>query len=133
MACARCKQTFYCSRKCQKAHWKTHKPKCGAPPHQNRMRAELAPDLFADKLKAVDSTAKMPASFALYLSSFSILTLTLPLILGWFRAHPCVTMGDNHTEVAAGYKEVEDAPVDDERLWRTTSPSGDREADLLDG
>ncbi|TMW57261.1 hypothetical protein Poli38472_003186 [Pythium oligandrum] len=28
MRCSRCKQQYYCSAKCQKAHWKTHKPTC---------------------------------------------------------------------------------------------------------
>jgi hypothetical protein len=30
MACSRCKTTAYCSRKCQKLHWKQHKPTCQA-------------------------------------------------------------------------------------------------------
>ncbi|KAF9478655.1 hypothetical protein BDN70DRAFT_30260 [Pholiota conissans] len=31
MACAACMKTRYCSHQCQKAHWKIHKPQCGAP------------------------------------------------------------------------------------------------------
>ena len=30
--CSRCKQVWYCSRECQKAHWKVHKPDCRACP-----------------------------------------------------------------------------------------------------
>ena len=28
LVCSRCKKTKYCSQKCQKAHWGTHKPEC---------------------------------------------------------------------------------------------------------
>ena len=28
LSCSACKQTKYCSRACQKSHWKTHKPHC---------------------------------------------------------------------------------------------------------
>jgi len=28
MRCSRCKRVAYCSKECQKAHWKTHKPFC---------------------------------------------------------------------------------------------------------
>jgi len=31
LRCGRCQLVFYCSKKCQKAHWKTHKPKCKKP------------------------------------------------------------------------------------------------------
>jgi hypothetical protein len=31
LACARCHVTAYCSRSCQKAHWKYHKPACTKP------------------------------------------------------------------------------------------------------
>jgi hypothetical protein len=30
LRCSRCKQQYYCSAKCQKAHWKEHKPTCKA-------------------------------------------------------------------------------------------------------
>lgn len=26
--CSKCKQVWYCTRECQLAHWKVHKPKC---------------------------------------------------------------------------------------------------------
>jgi hypothetical protein len=29
LACAKCRQAFYCSKECQKAHWKNHKKYCG--------------------------------------------------------------------------------------------------------
>ena len=28
LRCAKCKQVHYCSKACQKAHWKTHKKEC---------------------------------------------------------------------------------------------------------
>jgi hypothetical protein len=30
--CARCKETFYCSRECQKTDWKSHKKSCDKTP-----------------------------------------------------------------------------------------------------
>jgi hypothetical protein len=30
--CAKCQAVFYCSRKCQTTHWKTHKKTCNKPP-----------------------------------------------------------------------------------------------------
>lgn len=30
--CSRCKSVFYCSKECQKSHWKAHKPNCKSPP-----------------------------------------------------------------------------------------------------
>ena len=31
-ACAACRRTFYCSRACQAAHWRIHKPLCKVKP-----------------------------------------------------------------------------------------------------
>ena len=31
LRCARCRAVAYCSRKCQRAHWKAHKPLCAEP------------------------------------------------------------------------------------------------------
>lgn len=28
MKCSRCKSVFYCNKRCQKSHWKAHKPNC---------------------------------------------------------------------------------------------------------
>lgn len=32
LKCSRCKSAFYCSKECQKSHWKAHKANC-TPPH----------------------------------------------------------------------------------------------------
>lgn len=31
LKCSRCKSVFYCSKECQKLHWKAHKPSCKPP------------------------------------------------------------------------------------------------------
>ena len=43
LRCSRCKSAFYCSRKCQSAHWKAgHKAKCTEPSTQQASTAEKA-------------------------------------------------------------------------------------------
>ena len=32
--CTACKEVFYCSRECQKKHWKTHKIECKSLPYK---------------------------------------------------------------------------------------------------
>jgi hypothetical protein len=40
MACAKCHQAFYCSRKCQKDDWKKHKPLCGIATSKEKKRTD---------------------------------------------------------------------------------------------
>eukprot|EP00831_Metopus_contortus_P062236 TRINITY_DN54282_c0_g1_i1.p2 TRINITY_DN54282_c0_g1~~TRINITY_DN54282_c0_g1_i1.p2 ORF type:complete len:108 (-),score=18.18 TRINITY_DN54282_c0_g1_i1:44-367(-) len=37
--CSRCKQEWYCSRECQVAAWKAHKPVCDIPVSYTHLRA----------------------------------------------------------------------------------------------
>ena len=39
LRCARCKQTSYCSKDCQKIHWKMHKPNCEPVRDQSKVAA----------------------------------------------------------------------------------------------
>jgi len=41
LMCARCKQTFYCTKRHQSAHWKKHKKTCKAPTTSPASEAEL--------------------------------------------------------------------------------------------
>ena len=40
--CTRCKTVFYCGRKCQVAHWRSHKQSCGVPLEDEMARLALA-------------------------------------------------------------------------------------------
>jgi len=40
-ACGACKEVFYCSRECQKADWKAHKPACLAARKEQKPTVEL--------------------------------------------------------------------------------------------
>jgi hypothetical protein len=42
MACSKCQQAFYCSKECQKADWKKHKPQCGTSTSKDRKRTEAS-------------------------------------------------------------------------------------------
>lgn len=51
--CSQCKETFYCSKKCQKKDWKVHKLKCG--------QSELTPQSNSqtkEDIKATESERK---------------------------------------------------------------------------
>jgi hypothetical protein len=41
MACAKCRQAFYCSKECQKADWKKHKLQCNPATSKDRKRSEV--------------------------------------------------------------------------------------------
>ncbi|KAJ6454207.1 hypothetical protein C8R45DRAFT_882233 [Mycena sanguinolenta] len=47
--CGACQVDLYCSKECQRAAWKTHKPKCAI----NRSNAEMMPKTSLDTLKAL--------------------------------------------------------------------------------
>ena len=42
MACAKCHQAFYCSKECQKADWKKHKPQCSTATSKDSKRTEAS-------------------------------------------------------------------------------------------
>ncbi|KAJ7661755.1 hypothetical protein B0H17DRAFT_1093865 [Mycena rosella] len=50
--CAGCSVVRYCSKECQKAHWKAHKPYCVSNAELARQAAELGPD-YSDSLTAI--------------------------------------------------------------------------------
>ncbi|KAJ6502797.1 hypothetical protein C8R47DRAFT_1193113 [Mycena vitilis] len=50
--CAQCGLTRYCSKECQKAHWKTHKPYCMLNVLSVKKAEELGPD-YSQRLKAI--------------------------------------------------------------------------------
>jgi hypothetical protein len=36
MKCGKCKETFYCTKECQMAHWKAHKKNCKTPEQRKK-------------------------------------------------------------------------------------------------
>jgi len=50
LQCSRCKNIMYCSKECQLADWKLHKPQCAAPPLSEHVRGIIIP-CNADKRK----------------------------------------------------------------------------------
>ncbi|KAJ7611144.1 hypothetical protein DFH06DRAFT_1245430 [Mycena polygramma] len=63
--CARCGRTRYCSRQCQKAHWKRHKPGCAANVHTADIATSLGPD-YSIRLPALQ---KWSADFGVHIGA----------------------------------------------------------------
>jgi hypothetical protein len=62
--CSRCLSALYCSKACQKAHWKTHKRVCGKCAdelEQQEQQEQQQQQQFADD----DATARVRASFVM--------------------------------------------------------------------
>ena len=60
MKCSRCKSVFYCSKECQKSHWKAHKPNCKSP--SEIPKADDALKFPQPARKDLDSIAKFVCS-----------------------------------------------------------------------
>ncbi|KAJ7633911.1 hypothetical protein DFH06DRAFT_1479482 [Mycena polygramma] len=63
--CAACSFTRYCSERCQKAHWKAHKPACAANEHCMKVARSLGPE-YSVRLPAL---WKWSADFAPHLGN----------------------------------------------------------------
>ncbi|KAJ7131828.1 hypothetical protein C8R43DRAFT_1133503 [Mycena crocata] len=50
--CAGCGIVRYCTKECQKAHWKAHKPHCVLNVEMSKKAAAMGPD-YSDRLKAI--------------------------------------------------------------------------------
>ncbi len=61
--CVRCKLSSYCSRTCQKAHWKAHKKVCKQPPEQT-LGTDAAGDYAAADACGADGGARAAAALA---------------------------------------------------------------------
>lgn len=59
LLCSRCKAVRYCSRECQKAHWKEHKKVCKAPSNGAQKSAE--------ELAAIEKKKKEEAELKAFL------------------------------------------------------------------
>lgn len=59
--CSRCKSVFYCTKECQKSHWKTHKPNCKLPPEIPEANDKL-PKFPQPVKRDLDSIAKFVCS-----------------------------------------------------------------------
>ena len=56
LKCSRCKSVFYCSKECQKFHWKAHKPNCQPP--QTLASPDVKPKFPQPSRKDLQSIAR---------------------------------------------------------------------------
>ncbi|KAF2180838.1 hypothetical protein K469DRAFT_672320 [Zopfia rhizophila CBS 207.26] len=77
-ACARCKDTFYCSKDCQAKNWDAHKSNCKRPNYM--LKFHLCPDEISDP--EVTRTLSVPAT-----ATFAALHEALQISFGWANTH----------------------------------------------
>ncbi|KAJ7307930.1 hypothetical protein DFH08DRAFT_900553 [Mycena albidolilacea] len=71
--CAGCGHVRYCSKECQKAHWKQHKPYCTGNIEIAKEAAALGPDC-SDRLRAI---GKWSEAFSVAIGSASVSALDI--------------------------------------------------------
>lgn len=60
-SCAKCQAVKYCSRECQKLHWKAHKTKCQVKKQEEVLL--VLPTTFSDNLEVLRSIRMSGISF----------------------------------------------------------------------